>query len=432
MPLKIRAKLILAMLAMLIPLIVIAYIDHLNHVLITKSLMQVEDAGARLTLVSGLQLNIDRLVMPANDYLITGDPAEKHEFKRISDEVWVSVHELERRLSESNGHGRGEADFLGSVKEGIKKIQGKAEEVFAIKDPVGSKAGAVAMEDMDSIADRLINGVFATHIALDIARLYAATQEAESLWARLTAFMLAAFAAFAFAGVLFALYYSKRFVRPIEALKHGTEMLASGNLDFRVDVRTKDEVEALGRQFNIMAERLKGFYAGLEQEVRKRTGELRQERDKLFSIFNSMEDGVIIIGRDYNVEFANPVVEKEFGPYEGANCYEYLHNRKEVCPWCPNEEVFAGQTKRWDWHSLKNNKTYDLIDSPLKNTDGSLSKLEIMRDITGKKQGEAELRKRFDELERFQKATVQREFRLKELKDRVSELEKTIEDMKAR
>ncbi|MEK7678995.1 MAG: hypothetical protein AAB356_02270, partial [Deltaproteobacteria bacterium] len=95
-----------------------------------------------------------------------------------------------------------------------------------------------------------------------------------------------------------------------------------------------------------------------------------------------------------------------------------LHGRTEVCPWCPNEEVFAGNIKRWDWHSLKNGKIYDLIDSPLKNTDGSLSKLEILRDITGKKRGEDELKKRLDELERFQKATVQREFRLKELKDR--------------
>ena len=101
-------------------------------------------------------------------------------------------------------------------------------------------------------------------------------------------------------------------------------------------------------------------------------------------------------------------------------------------PVVPNEEVFAGNTKRWDLHSLKNDKTYDLIDSPLKNADGSLSKLEIMRDITEKKKGEAELKKRLDELERFQKATVQREFRLKELKDRAAELEKTIEDMKAK
>ncbi|MBI5237992.1 MAG: hypothetical protein HY887_06175, partial [Deltaproteobacteria bacterium] len=129
---------------------------------------------------------------------------------------------------------------------------------------------------------------------------------------------------------------------------------------------------------------------------------------------------------------ANPVVERDFGPYEGAKCYEYLHDRKEVCPWCPNQEVFAGKTKRWEWHSFKNGKTYDLIDSPLQNTDGSLSKLEILRDITEKKRGEDELKQRLGELERFQKAMVQREFRLKELKDKAAALEKTLADMKAK
>ncbi len=430
MLLNIRRKLIIALLAMLIPLAAVALAYRLSHIAITKSLKHVEDRASELTLVSGLQLNISMLVMPANDYLITGDPAEKDDFKRISDKVWASLGELERHSS-IKGNGT-DAGFLAKIQEAVKKIQDKAEEIFAIKNPAGSRAGAVIMEDIGSIAERLIHEVIATHIVVDSARLYAASQEVESLWARSVVFMFVAFAVFASAGFIFAFYYSKRFVRPIEALRNGAEMLASGNLDFRVDVRTKDEVEALGRQFNVMAERLKGYYSGLEQEIRKRTGELRQERDKLFAIFNSMEDGVIIISRDYNVEFANPVVERDFGPYEGAKCYEYLHDRKEVCPWCPNEDVFAGNTKRWDWHSLKNNKTYDLIDSPLKNTDGSLSKLEIMRDITGKKRGEVELKKKFDELERFQKATVQREFRLKELNDRVVELEKTIEALKAK
>ncbi|MEK7680058.1 MAG: hypothetical protein AAB356_07685 [Deltaproteobacteria bacterium] len=83
MQFKIRAKLTIALLVMLAPLAALALVYHLNHFSITKSLKHVEDAASELTLVSGLQLNIGRLVMPANDYLITGDPAEKHEFKRI-------------------------------------------------------------------------------------------------------------------------------------------------------------------------------------------------------------------------------------------------------------------------------------------------------------------------------------------------------------
>jgi len=71
---------------------------------------------------------------------------------------------------------------------------------------------------------------------------------------------------------------------------------------------------------------------------------------------------------------------------------QYLHDREEVCPWCPNQAVFAGETVRWEWHSLKNQRTYDLIDTPLRNADGSISKLEIFRDITERKQAEEALR----------------------------------------
>jgi len=47
---------------------------------------------------------------------------------------------------------------------------------------------------------------------------------------------------------------------------------------------------------------------------------------------------------------------------------------------------------RWEWYSLRNGRTYDLIDTPLRNTDGSLVKLEIFRDITEAKRAEKALR----------------------------------------
>lgn len=150
---------------------------------------------------------------------------------------------------------------------------------------------------------------------------------------------------------------------------------------------------------------------------------LRFEKEKVLNILEAMEDGVAIIGRDYDMEYANPALEKEFGQWQGIKCFSYLHDMTEVCPQCPNKRVFDGNTVRWEWYSPKNDKTYDLIDSPLKNPDNTISKLEIFRDISDKKAAETELKKRLDELERFQKATIGRELKIKELKERVKMLE---------
>jgi hypothetical protein len=40
-----------------------------------------------------------------------------------------------------------------------------------------------------------------------------------------------------------------------------------------------------------------------------------------------------------------------------------------------------GRTVRWEWDSSRNNKTYDLIDTPLKKPDGNIWKLEIFRPV---------------------------------------------------
>lgn len=170
--------------------------------------------------------------------------------------------------------------------------------------------------------------------------------------------------------------------------------------------------------------------------------EIKMERDKLTAIFESMQDGVYIVNKDYDIQYVNPVLKKELGVPGGEKCHKYFHDSDEPCSFCKNEDVFAGKTVQWEWTSPVNGKTYDLIDTPIKNADGSISKLEIFRDITERKLTEEELAKHREhleelikvrtkeleeknkKLERFNKLFVDREFRIKELRDKVKELEK--------
>jgi len=127
-------------------------------------------------------------------------------------------------------------------------------------------------------------------------------------------------------------------------------------------------------------------------ERKKAEDALYHERNNLINILNSMEDGVYIVNQQYDIEYVNPSLIKDFGSFEGRKCYEYFHDLTDICPWCKNQEVFAGKTVRWEWYSFKNQRTYDLIDTPLRNPDGSILKLEILRDITEQKKAEQKLK----------------------------------------
>jgi signal transduction histidine kinase/HAMP domain-containing protein len=85
-------------------------------------------------------------------------------------------------------------------------------------------------------------------------------------------------------GVLLAvgasLVLARRMVTPIQALQAGAARIGAGELDQRIDVRTGDELEALGNQFNSMAGQLKESYAGLERKVDERTRELTESLEQ--------------------------------------------------------------------------------------------------------------------------------------------------------
>src|SRR5215470_2990173 len=87
---------------------------------------------------------------------------------------------------------------------------------------------------------------------------------------RSAALLVAALVLAALAG----LYLARRMMTPIRALHDGAVHIGRGDLDQRIIIKTGDELEALGEQFNRMAAQLQDSYASLERKVQERTHQL--------------------------------------------------------------------------------------------------------------------------------------------------------------
>jgi signal transduction histidine kinase len=69
-------------------------------------------------------------------------------------------------------------------------------------------------------------------------------------------------------------YFSSRVTRQVRQLEEGAKVIADGNLEYKLNIHSGDEIESLANQFNRMAVELRGSYQGLEDKIAERTRDL--------------------------------------------------------------------------------------------------------------------------------------------------------------
>ncbi|HEY5648891.1 MAG TPA: ATP-binding protein, partial [Nitrospiria bacterium] len=78
-------------------------------------------------------------------------------------------------------------------------------------------------------------------------------------------------------------------VQPLKDLQKGAKLIGFGNLDHRLKINSRDEIQDLADEFNEMAIKLQSSYSGLEQKVAERTREL-EVVNKITRIISSSLD----------------------------------------------------------------------------------------------------------------------------------------------
>lgn len=323
MPFKIRTKLIVAFLAMLIPLVVIICINRYNDKAIYLAAHKVEELHREISSLSDLQIALDMLIMPPNDYLITGDIREREEFHRLTTVIEGGLRDLSddmrcrkchevtdemvKRLYglEPKAFWSEEMVFVKNIKDRLQVIKEKGEKIFKIERPVGSQEGAALMEEMDAIAHRLIREDILKHREKDEKVLSSAIKDSEKVWKRSWLIMIGGFVLSVAVGLIFAFFYSGFFVKPIKLLHERADAMAGGDFTARVVLKTGDELEQLANAMNEMAGKLDDFYGTLENQVEERTRELQESEERYRTMIESANDMIWTLDTEGRFTFIN-------------------------------------------------------------------------------------------------------------------------------
>lgn len=104
----------------------------------------------------------------------------------------------------------------------------------------------------------------------------------------ITTFLLMAIALPVFAGI--GWWLGRGFARPIVQLNEGVNRITSGELNYVVNVKSGDEVEALAKSFNVMTGKLNELVNNLESIVDERTNNLMAKTNELEVASKNMQN----------------------------------------------------------------------------------------------------------------------------------------------
>jgi PAS domain S-box-containing protein len=208
-----------------------------------------------------------------------------------------------------------------------------------------------------------------------------------------------------FIAVAAAFLTTRSITRPLHALHKGTEIIAKGNLDYKVGTKAHDEIGQLSRAFDQMTLNLTSSMTSIDnlnQEIaeRKRAEEaLRESEAKYSSLVERGNDGIVIL-QDGVIKYANSkmvemldysveeTINKPFINYVSPEHKELVIDRYR--------KRIAGKEVplRYEFDIIsKDGKTVNVeVNASLLEYKGTIADMAIIRDVTERKRAEEALR----------------------------------------
>jgi PAS domain S-box-containing protein len=185
-------------------------------------------------------------------------------------------------------------------------------------------------------------------------------------------------------GVVFRLVVMRR----LQRFETTARLIAAGDLGRRVPAEGSDIVAWLAREFNAMADSMSGLLS-----------EVRRQRERLETVINSIDDGIVVLDGSRKVIAANEAFLQRTGRYRsavvGTSCLDVAHGMcgSADCPTLACLGSGARQVRIHERRTKSGKVAWEEVHaSPIRGEDGKVVQVvEVWRDISDRRAAEAQL-----------------------------------------
>ncbi len=228
---------------------------------LTVTINQMQQIEHKVVLANRLQLYLNKLKEPAQEYLITGSVTERDDFDRLLNKISEIIKELQGYQGDDKW-----TALVTGINQDILQLSEMLINVLFIDNPVGNAHAYNLIREASLYSDSLIDKVDEFH---NFTQLEMNTVN----HAVISKSLRAQYISFGAIGVaivfltLFSFYIPRFIIRPILSLHHGAQIIARGDLDYRLSVMTRDEIGNLALEFNRMIQALSDMKKSLDLKL---------------------------------------------------------------------------------------------------------------------------------------------------------------------
>jgi diguanylate cyclase (GGDEF)-like protein/PAS domain S-box-containing protein len=129
---------------------------------------------------------------------------------------------------------------------------------------------------------------------------------------------------------------------------------------------------------------------------------LKESNHTLQKYLDSIDNigiGLFVVDEDFSIRYMNKTLQNWFGNQIGKICYSSVAGLDHPCSYCKLDEVIHQNKKVMYEPQTPDGQSFEIVATSVKNSDGSLSKMEFIRNVTQQKKAQESLKKEKEKLD---------------------------------